>query len=196
MLIGSVLLFHETIRRQDVWFILVSLTGLAIILAGQVGQASVAGLTYGVLAGVFYAAVILSLRSLRQFDSAWLVFLNQVATALVFLPVCITGGVRPEGAQWIYLGGFGMLQLGLPYLLFARGLRRIRSHEASLVVLLEPILVPVWVFLVWRDSAGYEPPRLTTLVGGSVILASLVIRYGAALLRSRRRASRGNQGLC
>ena len=181
VLLGSVFLFRETIKRRDVWFVVVSFSGLAIILSGQISHASGAGLVYGILAGVFYAGVILSLRGLREFDSAWLVFLNLAATAIAFLPICIMLDTGPVGGQWVYLGGFGVVQLGLPYVLFARGLRTITSHEASLVVLLEPVLVPVWVFLAWRHEASYEPPSLTTLAGAILILASLIARYGSAV---------------
>ena len=187
VLIGSVCFFRESIRRKDVWFMVSAFTGLAVILYGQVGIASSAGLAYGVLAGVFYAGVILSLRGLREYDSAWLVFLNQAATAIVFLPVMLSTGVVPSGNQWGYLAGFGIVQLCLPYLLFTRGLKRITSHEASLIVLLEPILVPVWVFLVWRNNNDYEPPKVLTLVGGSIILISLIVRYSSEMLRTRKR---------
>ncbi len=184
---GSVCFFRESIRRQDVWFMGTAFTGLAIILFGQMGIASTAGLVYGVLAGVFYAGVILSLRGLREFDSAWLVFLNQLATTIVFFPVMLSTEVIPSGIQWGYLAGFGIIQLCLPYLLFTHGLRRITSHEASLIVLLEPILVPIWVFLVWRNSSDYEPPRVLTLVGGSIILLSLIVRYTSEMLQSQSR---------
>jgi drug/metabolite transporter (DMT)-like permease len=186
VLLGNICFFHETIRKQDIWFMSAAFAGLAIILYGQVGQASSAGLMYGVLAGVFYAGVILSLRGLRQYDSAWLVFLNQAATAAVLLPFALRSGVWPTGIQWGYLAGFGIVQLCLPYLIFTRGLRSITSHEASLIVLLEPLLVPVWVFLVWRNAADYEPPKVLTLVGGAIILFSLVARYMPELLQARR----------
>ncbi len=177
VVIGSFLFFREVIHRRDAWFLVVALGGLAIILAGQVGRASTAGLAYGILAGVLYAGVILFLRALREFDSAWLVFLNQAATVLVFLPLVARLDSRPEGFQWICLGGFGIVQLGLPYLLFANGVRSVPGHQASLIVLLEPLLVPLWVFLFWRHAENYQPPLWTTIVGGAVILVTLVIRY-------------------
>lgn len=180
VLLGGLVLFGEKTGRGDLRFVALSLAGLAIILAGQVSHASPRGLACGILAGVLYAGVILSLRGLRDYDSAWLVFLNLTATAIAFLPVCFTLGRIPQTSQWWYLAGFGVLQLGLPYVLFARGLRYITSHEASLIVLLEPILVPVWVYLFWRNTTGYEPPAATTIAGGVIILASLAWRYGTA----------------
>jgi drug/metabolite transporter, DME family len=41
------------------------------------------------------------------------------------------------------------LQIGLPYVLFAHALRRTSGHEALGIGMVEPILVPTWVYLAW-----------------------------------------------
>jgi drug/metabolite transporter (DMT)-like permease len=167
----------ETVQRRD-WCLLaccVSGVGLIVFFESQ-GQAP-AGIVYGLLSGVSYGAIVLSLRLLRAEDGAWLVMLNNAVTAVVFLPIVIHYGIWPSATQTAYLAGFGALQMGLPYLLFAHGLRRITGHEASGIVLLEPILVPVWVFLAWGHMASYESPRWWTLAGGGLILTGLLFRY-------------------
>ena len=73
--------------------------------------------------------------------------------------------------------------MALPYVLFARGLRAITSQEATVIGLLEPILLPVWVYLAWD-----EVPAPWTVVGGGLILTGLILRYGLPLLRNRRQA--------
>jgi drug/metabolite transporter (DMT)-like permease len=77
----------------------------------------------------------------------------------------------------LFLAGFGVLQMGLPYVLFARGLKMTPSHEASGIGLLEPVLLPVWVYLAWHGAPNYEPPQWWTLLGGAMILAGLAWRY-------------------
>jgi drug/metabolite transporter (DMT)-like permease len=67
--------------------------------------------------------------------------------------------------------------MGLPYLLFARGVSRVTGHEAAGIVLLEPILVPVWVYLAWRHVPSYQAPQWWTLAGGGLILLGLGLRY-------------------
>jgi drug/metabolite transporter (DMT)-like permease len=62
--------------------------------------------------------------------------------------------------------------MGLPYLLFARGLQSVTSQEATLIGLLEPVLVPFWAYLARR-----ELPEAWTIAGGAMILAGLAIRY-------------------
>jgi hypothetical protein len=123
-----------------------------------------------------YAGVILSLRHLRGCDTVWLVFLNHLVTALVLLPFVGSIAILPAGRQWAFLVCFGALQMALPYVIFA--------HEASLIGLLEPIMLPVWIFVAWRSSPDYLAPHWSTLVGGALILCGLMQRY-AANVRAR-----------
>jgi drug/metabolite transporter (DMT)-like permease len=110
------------------------------------------------------------------------VALNHVVTAAVLSPYVVRhGDLWPAGWQWLFVAGLGMFQMGLPYLLFARGLRSVPSHEASAITLLEPVFVPLWVFLAWHNAANYTPPRWWTLVGGALILTGLSIRYASQL---------------
>jgi drug/metabolite transporter (DMT)-like permease len=74
----------------------------------------------------------------------------------------------------------GIVQLGVPYWLFSKGLEKIPVQEASLIVLIEPVLNPIWVALV----VGEFPSR-ATLIGGGLILASLGFRYLRQFLNRR-----------
>ncbi|HZA51744.1 MAG TPA: DMT family transporter, partial [Myxococcaceae bacterium] len=80
----------------------------------------------------------------------------------------------------LFLGTF---QLGLSYALFQYGLRATPAVEASLLVLLEPVLNPIWTFLV----AG-ERPGPWALTGGAIILAATAWRTLAGTRASRRPA--------
>jgi drug/metabolite transporter (DMT)-like permease len=66
----------------------------------------------------------------------------------------------------------GVVQLGIPYWLFSKGLEQISVQEASLIVLIEPVLNPLWVALI----VG-ELPSGATLIGGICIVGSLAFRY-------------------
>ena len=70
--------------------------------------------------------------------------------------------------------------MGIPYVLFAAGVQRISGHQASGIVLLEPVLLPVWVYLAWHSQPDYEPPSASTLIGATLILAGLVMRFFGA----------------
>jgi drug/metabolite transporter (DMT)-like permease len=65
-----------------------------------------------------------------------------------------------------------VVQLAIPYALFARGVRDVQAPEAALITLLEPVLNPIWVYL--RHG---ERPADATLIGGAFLLAGVALRY-------------------
>ena len=99
--------------------------------------------------------------------ACWLILLPLVGTELQVSPRELT-----------ILAVMGVIQLGIPYWLFLKGLETINLLEASLIVLIEPVLNPVWVAL-----AVGEIPSVATFVGGALIIASLGFRYLSQLLR-------------
>ena len=129
------------------------------------------GLACGVLAGVFFAGILCTLRWLRNYDTRTVVAWNFVITLLCFFPLMLRTGYFPTLPQLAMLAAFGVFQFALPYLLIARGLAKISAQEGVLIVLLEPILTPVWVYLVWEIGEPWW-----TVVGGTLVLCGLVFR--------------------
>lgn len=174
---------REKIRALDWLLLLFGIAGVGLILVCELQGERPEAVVYGLLSGLFYAGIILTLRQLREYESTWLVALNHLFTAVVFSPVLIVHAENwPHGRQWLFLMGFGILQMGLPYVLFAQGLKSIPSHEASGVGLLEPLLLPLWVFVAWRHSEDYVAPQWWTLVGGGLILVGLLIRFAGEMV--------------
>ena len=84
----------------------------------------------------------------------------------------------------LWLAAFGALNLGLGLALFSLGARMIPAALAALVGVLEPVLGPVWVWLVHG-----EVPDGRTLLGGAIVFAALVIHLGIEFWTSSRRES-------
>ena len=178
----GVLVLGEPFARSQRIPLLVGGLGLAIILWFEVQGQARAGVLCGLVSGFSYAGVVLSLRALRGLDTVWIVAVAHLVTAALIFPYVVYLNEWPTMVQLPVLAGFGLFQMALPYVLFARGLRAITSQEATVIGLLEPILLPLWVYLAWD-----EVPAPWTLVGGGLILAGLILRYGVPLLRNRRR---------
>jgi len=167
----------ETLERRDLPMLALVSAGIGLILFCELSETrwtddAPRGVLLGFLSGIGYALVIYFLRKLRDFDSAWLITVNLASTALVFGAAPVVTGRWPQGMQWPVLAAFGAVQLAAPYYLFARGLKKISSQEGACLGLLEPVLVPVWVFALYR-----ERPEWWTAVGGGLILAGLLWRY-------------------
>jgi drug/metabolite transporter, DME family len=174
VLLFGVFVFKEKAAWRDWLLVAFAAAGVAVILHFESRGESLAAVLWGLASGVFYAGVVLSLRQLRSMESAWLVALNHLVTAIVLSPLALGGSHFPSGVQWPLLAGLGIVQMGLPYVLFARGLKSISGHEATGIGLVEPLLVPIWAYLAWGDR-----PAWWTLAGGGFILVGLVIRYSS-----------------
>jgi drug/metabolite transporter (DMT)-like permease len=77
----------------------------------------------------------------------------------------------PSGNEWFMLSFLGFVQIGLGYILFTFGLKRVSALESSLVAMLEPILNPVWVMIGFG-----EMPGMFALIGAGIIISALVFR--------------------
>lgn len=183
VMLGAVFLFHERMNEKDWCMLTICITGVLFILVME-WLHGFKSATYrwwspflAVASGLCYAGVIFSLKFLRNHDSAWLITLNHVATAFAMLPlVWWSAAAMPSGWTWLLLVGIGMLQMGLPYLLFSRALKSTPSHIASLITLLEPVLLPVWAHLMRNGDPDYQSPRWWTWLGALLILTGLTIR--------------------
>jgi drug/metabolite transporter, DME family len=177
-LIGALFL-RERMDRGGVVALVCAVAGIAWIVAAESRPEHSAGNLIALASGAAYAGVVVGLRLLRTEAAAWLVVLNHAIAGLVLLPWVLGRGVALDAAQWALVALLGVLQMGLPYILFARAVRTVTAQEAALVTLLEPILNPCWVWLVWGET-----PSGATIVGGALILGGLSLRY--TLFRPRR----------
>ncbi|MEZ6118792.1 MAG: EamA family transporter [Pirellulaceae bacterium] len=194
LLIG-VFVLQEKSQGLDWVMLAFCLLGIGFILSFEL-QAALSGATnipagviWAVLSGGLLAGVILSLRSLRHMDAVWLVAWNHLVTALVLSPTVVRTDNLPEVHHLLWFAAFGVIQMGVPYVIFANCVKHLPGHEGAFLILLEPILVPVWVWLAWRHHPSYVSPAWWTLAGGSFILCGLAIRYGWPWYRQFRSGS-------
>ncbi len=172
VLLVGVFVFREPSVWRDWLLVAFVSAGVGVILCYESRGVALEAVLWGLASGIFYAGVVLSLRQLRSLDPVWLAAINHLVTAMVLAPLAFSGSHFPSGMQWLLLACFGIFQMGLPYVLFAHGLRHIAGHEATGIGMIEPLLVPLWVYLAWGDA-----PAWWTLVGGGLILIGLAIRY-------------------
>ena len=189
-LIGVYLLGQPADRRS--WrAILLAMLGAAVMVAGNwprglpsaesAAQTEILLMALG--SGVMYAGVILFLRSLRAESAPWLTAWNLLGSATLLLGfVAVWHGpaaarellTTPTVGQLGFLAVFGVVQMALPYLLFARGLKVVGPQEAGLITLLEPVFNPIWAYLLSPET---DTPTVWTAVGGTMLLGALGWRY-------------------
>jgi drug/metabolite transporter (DMT)-like permease len=167
----SGLVLREKISRLNGFTLAASMFGVAVIFLGSAGEPDMAGVLLALLSGALFAAYMINLRRTQAVSPVYLTWINNVVCALLLLLV-VKSQLGLTSTQLGIVAVMGAVQLGLPYFLFSQGLRTVPLQEASLIVLIEPVLNPLWVAL----TVG-EVPSFATLAGGGLIVAALAVRY-------------------
>ena len=174
------LLLKEPVRRQDLWFLLAVGAGLGLFFLGVeqphvTAPDPVRGNILAVASGFFWALTVSGLRWMGRGGGAGgsamaAVVAGNLIAFLVALPMAVPLGA-PSVADWGIVVYLGVFQIALAYLLVTRGLAVIPALEASLILLVEPVLNPVWAWMVHG-----ERPGTWALVGGAVILGATTVK--------------------
>jgi drug/metabolite transporter (DMT)-like permease len=169
-------LFGEKVTGTSWLSLGLGMLGIGVIGAGSAGQPDAAGVMIALLSGLLFSIYMVSLRFLKGFNPGTLTFLNNSVCCLLLLPWVASELSLSLQEGWL-VAVMGVVQLGIPYWLFSKGLEKVSVQEASLIVLVEPVLNPLWVALI----VG-ELPSSATLIGGACIVGGLGLRYLRALL--------------
>jgi drug/metabolite transporter (DMT)-like permease len=90
-------------------------------------------------------------------------------------------GTLPDASvqDWMTLVYLGVFQIALAYWCLTRAVRTLPALEVSLLLLIEPVLNPIWTWLIRGEAPGG-----LVVVGGAVILVATAIRSMTTLPRS------------
>jgi drug/metabolite transporter, DME family len=171
MYLASIWWLGEPPDRRSFAALLIGIVGIGIIVWGGREEAQLKVIAIALASGLAYAGVIICLRVLRDASSTWLTVLNHLASALVLVPFVWHQPV-PTSGQLCVLFIYGAGQMTIPYWLVARSLKAVSPQEAGIISLLEPLLNPLWAYLI-----SGEQPSIYTMGGGVFILGALAWRY-------------------
>jgi drug/metabolite transporter (DMT)-like permease len=175
-LFGSRYLGERT-SRLDWLTIVCALGGMTLFFSDQISARNALGNVLAIVSGVSFAWLVLFLRKQKNGSPMESIFLGNVLAALLCLPFAIGSAPQPSG--WLFLAALGVFQLALPYFFYTKAIKHVSAIEGILVPVVEPILNPVWVLLLMG-----EKPGPMALIGGAIILFSVLGRTLAPTLRS------------
>ena len=180
LLVLSPWLLKEPIRRQDVGFMLAVGFGLALFFVSEEAPIATArdpvrGNMLALISGFCWALTVCGLRWLgsgegNRGSAVAAVVSGNITAFLVALPMA-----RPLGAHaavdWAVVIYLGVFQIAVAYVFVTSALKHIPALEASLILLIEPVLNPVWAWLFQG-----ERPGPWAVLGGAVILGSTTFK--------------------
>lgn len=159
----------EKTSRLD-WIIIgITLGGMTLFFLDNLSAGNFLGNLVALFSGVAFAGVALFSRKQKEGSPLESFFLGNILTGLVGLPFMFQSA--PNASGWVGLILLGVFQLGISYIIYAEAMKRVTALEGVLIPVIEPILNPVWVFLLL-----HEVPGKWALIGGVVVLVSVTLR--------------------
>ena len=159
----------ERARRNDWLSLAAILFGMTLFFGDDLDFNGYLGNGVALLSGFCFGWLTLFLRRHRDESAITALVLGNLLAGLIGLPFMF--GSMPDAASWLGLTLLGVVQLGLPYVLYAWALRHVRAVEGILLPMIEPVLNPLWVFLLLGETPGP-----LALAGGAIILGAVILR--------------------
>ncbi len=172
LLILEPLVYKEKFRSRDLITVLVCLAGMTLFFVGKLRPQDVTGNLLALASGLCFALYVLLLRhaKARRVNRASSVIYGSLLLVIFAAPAGLAAIPRLTRHDVLVVLYLGVVQIGLAYTLFTVAMARgVRSLDAGIIGYIEPVLNPIWVFLVLG-----EKPSGWALLGGVIIIVAVV----------------------
>jgi drug/metabolite transporter (DMT)-like permease len=159
----------ERITRSDLITIFAALGGMILFFLDDLSRGGFWGNIIAILSGIAFAGTALCLRKQKDGSPLESLFIGNIIAFLIGLPFMMHS--FPNAAGWLGLLVLGVFQLGFSYILYAEAIKHVTALEAILIPVIEPVLNPIWVFLLLK-----EKPGAWAVLGGIIVLLSITLR--------------------
>lgn len=164
--------FHEKLTGKQLLCFCMSTVGLVLIIGiGNIGQGGtdLLGILFGLGAAVFYAAVILLNKFIKNVAGVHRTLLQFLAAILILLPyVAGTGGIHLAGLDtsgWVCLLTVGIVHTGITYCMYFSALKDLVGQEAAILSYIDPLVAVLISVLILGESMTF-----LQMLGGMLIL--------------------------
>ena len=172
-------LLREKPSRTDWAAMGIILLGLLLFFGDQLSTEGFYGNILAVISGVTAAVMMVAFRAQKDSSPEDSVLLASLVIAIFGFPSILKESWTVT--DWLSIAYLGIIQIGLAFILFTRGIKHIPALEANLIGTLEPILSPVWVFLFLGERMG-----AFALLGSLVVLVGVIINAIASTQADRK----------
>lgn len=165
-------LLKEKVATRTWGLIFVALAGVLVMVSHAVTKGKLLGNAMGIFCAVSTAFYIICVRwgavKSRQIDMIPVVCVGGVIAALI-AAFMEKGGISVSANDLMWCVIAGACQNGPGFMLYTMAARYVTAAELSLLGLIEVIIAPIWVWLLFR-----EIPAFYTIVGGTLVLSAVV----------------------
>ena len=155
-------------RTQDITALVLTLIGILVIFSNQISHGGLQGDILAALSGIMMAGMHISNGKLKAHEHLSGLMLGQLFNGLTAFPALITSNPSYTLTNITLIIFMGSIQMCLSYLLFARASKTCKPLSCSLLSTIEPVLNPIWVFLLLG-----EVPSINSIIGGIIVVTAV-----------------------
>lgn len=166
------LLVNEKPTLINIAAIATALVGVLIMVGAGVDLGRTTGNLFAVVSALTFACMLVIARKSQKKDVLAGNFLGAVLASIIMGTFALTAGrgLSVSASDLILILAMGAFSIGLGIALVASAAPNLPAAEVSLLVLLESVLAPVWVWLFLGEAMS-----ATEIVGGALIMLSVVM---------------------
>lgn len=179
VLLVSPILLNEKVSTRNLAALMISLTGVIVVVGpenifsgmSEVDSGYLLGVLMGLLSGFFYACITMTSRYLGdEYSGLEQLFLSTGVTLVILFPLMFQATSASLLENLPVLLFLGVMITSIGSILFFTGLEYVKAQNASIISLLEPVSAIFFAYLILHD-----PVSTSTLIGCILILASSII---------------------
>lgn len=153
--------------------LIMAIGGVGIMVADGFETGGTAGNLYALLSAFCFACMLVTIRYLGREEPLGGTFLGGVFACLMNVGVIIVLGGTLVISTWdlglsLFMGAF-TIGIGIACVTIAAG--KLPSSEVGILVLIESILGPIWVWLFFGDTT-----TLNVVIGGVIVFAAVILQ--------------------
>lgn len=165
----SWLFLHQKVKLRDIVLSLIMIGGTALFFLDDLSAGQLLGNVCGLISGIGMACSILYACN-NPADLQEYTMLNSLISVAVGIPAAIQHPPQFDVASLIAVFFLGVVASGIATVLMAKSAPHLASVEVSMLLMLDPILNPVWVAL-----AVGEIPGSLALIGMVIVIGCVII---------------------
>ena len=171
VLMISYFVLKQKLEKMEIAVVLLTFGGIILFFMDELKLGNIMGNIIAIISGLFMA-IMFVLNGDADIDTKTTGILSaHLLTALIGIPVgAFMTAAAPQPMEILLIIILGVVQLGIPYVLYAQASSLISPLSCSLIGMIEPLLNPLWVAVFYG-----EVPGIYALFGGIIVIASVVV---------------------
>jgi drug/metabolite transporter (DMT)-like permease len=169
ILIISALFLHQKIKKGDIIAVAVTTFGVFLFFLDNISPGYLIGNLVALLSGLLYASMFVTNGQADDKSRSSGILLAHLITSAAGVPFAFISPTPITSVTLSTILALGIIQLGIPYLLYGIAARHCSALACSLIGTIEPLCNPIWVYIF-----NGEAPGIFALTGGFVVISAII----------------------